>query len=151
MAMPAAPGRFPKCQRADIAAAARASSSRRPRARNVRGLRRHRPNMSEDGGSYSRPAERACGDRARSARALPRVALGTARDPCWNLEALDRSCGGPQILCASVCATSLFPSQGTCTVRQLRHTLLTLRGLLVAAQQVPMDERVFARIPFYDA
>src|SRR5689334_14465478 len=41
--------------------------------------------------------------------------------------------------------------RGTRNVRQLRHTLLTLRELLVAAQQVPMDERVFARIPFYDA
>jgi hypothetical protein len=42
--------------------------------------------------------------------------------------------------CCGPCARFAVPGQGTCDIRQLRHTVPFLDELLVAAQQVAMDD-----------
>jgi len=45
-----------------------------------------------------------------------------------------------------LCADWVVPEQGTYTLKHLRHTVLTLHDLLVAVQQVAMDD---AYLPGY--
>ena len=82
--------RCPRCRRGCSATGARASSSRRPRVRTARSPRRHRRSRSADGGSCSRPAARAYGGRARSARGRiarqPQRASVTGVEQCSQVE-----------------------------------------------------------------
>src|SRR6185437_3352465 len=132
--MPAAQDRGPMCRMDGSAAVEQASSIRRPTSQSVRAPRRYRPSRSEDDGNYSRPAERGCGDKARSGRGRHLGVHATVRGQRWNLAALNFSWASQNLR-----RNAAVPGAGNLHIRHLRHTVLTLRELLVAVQQVGMD------------
>lgn len=92
--------RCPRCPTDCSAAAAPASSIRRPKARTGRSPRRHIASRSANAGSSTRPAQRTSGDTAKSVRARPAAAGGRSNvarrlnGSRANCLVADRHCAG---------------------------------------------------------
>ena len=126
--------RCPTSRKDCSGAGAPASSSRRPKARTARWPRRHRRSRSAGAGSCNRPAARACGGRARSARARICAAAEARPRREWNNA---RRLNASWALCCDVRrCVALFQR------REQQAVVCTpyFACFLGAVQQVPMDD-----------